>query len=916
MHLGPIRSRSLARTLCAALTGGLLLIGLAPVSAQEQGRAAEEQLDEPEDLFADEALDDDDDLFGDDEIDRPVEEEPAPDAAGPVSTDDTGASGMGGEDPEEEALEPVAPIAPGTTPSTEVEEILITGTAASGAEIAPATSKLSFDESDLLAMGIEDVGDVGTFTPNLEVRRSGSTTANFFIRGVGLSDFSANAAGAVAIYSDDVPLNSPALQVAPIFDAAAIDVLRGPQGTGAGRNASAGAIKISNVQPTGEFTSNFRAGVGQFVSSDAIDAFRQSYEGAVGFPVLSEVLAARVSFRFQEWDPYKKNRCGGLDPVDERPTGQSVCGERAPRRPTLPSGPDIPAGLSKEIGEHEDWAARIQLRFEVPDTDLSLVAKVEGSRLDEDPTFGQAAGTGNDGLALGSFTSAGYVEQDQARERQALVTKFLKPKFGLTPIEARDRADDVLAKNLAADRPLDLQPYEGDYNRDGHTKRDIISFSLRADYQFDAAQFRSISSFDYYDRSREGDSDFTPDTLFHLLQDDDAWQFSQDLRLSGELEEEPLAWDVGAFYLMENLDASVEFELSQAQGNNLQRRYDQNLYSYGVYGQLSWEFLDDFVLEGGVRYNWERKKFSIEQAILRPDSSREQATWSEPTGTIKLIYNFNDDVSSYMKYTHGWKAGTFNANTPGSPATEPEVIDAFEWGFEGSWLDARINMSGALFHYLYEDYQVFIFRSLVNSPPTLEVINANDARVLGAELDATFQPLLGFVPEFFEEFRTTVRAGWLSSEFLDFSVTDIRQSAGGGIPVEIDFSGNQLISSPEFQVSATVDWPFDFGRFGRVIPRYDLSWTDDVFFDPTEGRGSTNLRGQKPEFTTGQPDYFLHNVRLTYLPNESVEVAGWCRNVTDERYKNYSFDATNFTKLLLTFVGEPRTCGFELAFRW
>ena len=73
------------------------------------------------------------------------------------------------------------------------------------------TSKVTFK---VIHKGIESDSKVTSkVTPNVEIRTAGATSAVFFIRGVGLADFSANAAGAVAIYQDDVPINAPAMRV-------------------------------------------------------------------------------------------------------------------------------------------------------------------------------------------------------------------------------------------------------------------------------------------------------------------------------------------------------------------------------------------------------------------------------------------------------------------------------------------------------------------------------------------------------------------------------------------------------------------------------------------------------------------------------------------------------------------------------
>ena len=127
-----------------------------------------------------------------------------------------------------------------------VEEMVVSGSTAGGilADVARSNSVTAFSSDDLEAIGAADISDIASFTPNLEIVVTGSTSPTFFIRGIGLNDFSANAAGAVAVYTDDVPLNNPALQLGSLFDIENAAVLRGPQGTGPFRNASAGAIKV------------------------------------------------------------------------------------------------------------------------------------------------------------------------------------------------------------------------------------------------------------------------------------------------------------------------------------------------------------------------------------------------------------------------------------------------------------------------------------------------------------------------------------------------------------------------------------------------------------------------------------------------------------------------------------------------
>ena len=132
--------------------------------------------------------------------------------------------------------------------------------------------------------------------------------------------------------------------------------------------------------------------------------------------------------------------------------------------------------------------------------------------------------------------------------------------------------------------------------------------------------------------------------------------------------------------------------------------------------------------------------------------------------------------------------------------------------------------------------------------------------------------------------------------------------------VTVDYAGNQLINSPKLKVSGALEYPLELGRYGALLPRYDFAWTDDIFFDPTEGRGSPNSQNELflPEYATGQKAYWLHNIRVGYRTEDGkLEIAGWVRNLTDEVYKTYGFDASSFAKVVINYVGEPRTYGLD-----
>ena len=840
-----------------------------------------------------------------------------------------------------------------SAPPAGVEVIRIKGRAVTAIETEVPTSVTQFDAAAIEALGAQNISDLARVTPNVEIKVAGATAPTFFIRGVGLSDFNANAAGAVSVYQDDVAINAPAIQLGLLYDLENVVVLRGPQGGGSGRNASAGAIKVYSRKPTGERSAEFRSTWGRFNAMD--------FEGALEIPIVEEMLASRFAFRYLERDPYAKNGCSGGPSLEDKGvalvpnpfTGipefkvvdivkaeasrnNTFCGEKLTGLTPVGGGPSIrlsthPGGLPGKVNDAGNWAARGQLRFQPPGTDMDWLLNAHGSRLDQQSTFGQAIGTAND--FFGGATSSGYRDPDIGEMQNDLFEELGEQFPDLDAAELGDLVRKELTDELA--RNLDIRPYRGDYNRVGQTQLDTWGGFLRGEWSIGAVDFTSITGYDTYERSRDQDQDFTPDVLFEAVSSDEAWQFSQELRLGGELRDAPFRWEVGGYYLMEELDSSTRSFLALPFQDSI-RDYEQDLWSFAFFGDFSWDFLDDFTLEGGVRYNWEQKDFDHtlsfpnrfllvggEIGPFPPQRTVTGEIWQAPTGTISLTYRFNEDVSVYWKYSRGWKGGHFNASAVlqrDVVAVDPETIDAFEVGLRGRWLDGRLGIGASLFYYHYADYQVFIVEDEVGAPPTFNIVNANDAEVYGGELEVRAEPIDGLV--------LSGRMGWLESQFLDFTNETFRSllvfDANGRaisvpLPITVDFTGNRLINSPQFKASFAAEWTLDLGRWGALVPRYDFAWSDDIFFDPSEGRGSLNARGETvlPDFAVGQRAFWLHNAQLAYrTPEGNIEVTGWVRNFTDQVYKTYAFDASTFSDIVINFVGQPRTYGVTFSVAW
>lgn len=132
----------------------------------------------------------------------------------------------------------------------------------------------------------------------------------FNIRGVTLLDFSDSNEASVAVYSDDVYLGSPAMQNQTLFDVERVEILRGPQGTLYGRNATGGLVNFISRRPSSSFEDYVS---GRFGSDD-----EYVVEAALSGPIAGDVVRARIAGRTAGRDGWQRNafngnRLGGVD---------------------------------------------------------------------------------------------------------------------------------------------------------------------------------------------------------------------------------------------------------------------------------------------------------------------------------------------------------------------------------------------------------------------------------------------------------------------------------------------------------------------------------------------------------------------------------------------------------------------------
>ncbi|HNS85398.1 MAG TPA: TonB-dependent receptor [Parvularculaceae bacterium] len=169
-------------------------------------------------------------------------------------------------------------------------------------DVPISITTLPEDRLAAILAGAEDIRALATRVPGLYAESSnGRIAPRFYIRGLGNTDFDLAASQPVSIIMDEVVMENVTLKSFPLFDIAAVEVLRGPQGTLFGRNTPAGIVKFDTVKPSDEQNGYLSASYGTYNTARV--------EGAIGGP-LTDSLFYRASMLYQRRSDWIDN--GGV----------------------------------------------------------------------------------------------------------------------------------------------------------------------------------------------------------------------------------------------------------------------------------------------------------------------------------------------------------------------------------------------------------------------------------------------------------------------------------------------------------------------------------------------------------------------------------------------------------------------------
>lgn len=186
-----------------------------------------------------------------------------------------------------------------------MDEIVVTATKREQSTQDIGISVTALNKDQLKALGYTNAQQVTALAPGVAtIQPNGESNYSITMRGAANSDFTTNVESPVALYVDEVYISQSSGSGFQLFDTERVEVLRGPQGTLFGRNATGGLIHFISVKPEDEFGGYLNLSYGRFN--------RLTAEGAVNTP-LGDKAAMRLSFATQQGDGYVENRLTGRD---------------------------------------------------------------------------------------------------------------------------------------------------------------------------------------------------------------------------------------------------------------------------------------------------------------------------------------------------------------------------------------------------------------------------------------------------------------------------------------------------------------------------------------------------------------------------------------------------------------------------
>jgi len=447
-------------------------------------------------------------------------------------------------------------------------------------------------------------------------------------------------------------------------------------------------------------------------------------------------------------------------------------------------------------------------------------------------------------------------------------------------------------------------------------ERDLYGVSLRATAYMGSHTLTSITAYRGFDSENFNDQDYTELEIVGTGRRETLDFFSQELRIASS-NDKPFSYLAGLYYLNQTTfgqDNAFLFEaLPPLFGVPFIPGFEESVnvtsdikgQSYAAFLSGTYTFSDNFSIQGGVRYTYEKKDFTFFQEVIPfyiipgnpativgigyalaadvPETQREYSDGAI-SGDFSLNYKVTKDVLVYGKYARGFKAGGFNTtisatSDPGDLEYGPEYVDSFELGFKSTLAEGRLRINAAAFYLKYKNKQEQIMT------PAIEFIasNAGQASSRGFEVEITALPVDGL--------DITASLGYVDAKYDEFKPS----------PFE-DFSGNRMIAAPRWTAFFAPQYSFPIFSGWEAFLRGELRYRSESFTDAVND----------PRFISVANTVL--NGRIGFeSANGKYSVYVWGKNLTGTDYLIFGWEGFGAVHV---GVNAPRMAGVEVRFNF
>ncbi len=570
-----------------------------------------------------------------------------------------------------------------TVASDFIEEVVVTAQKRTESAQNVPISMAAFSGQRLEDSGFDSFADLTMMSPSLQIGNFGSVTF-INMRGIGNENTTAGGDPGVALHYDGVYLGRPVAYLFTAFDSQRVEILRGPQGTLYGRNATGGSINYVTKKPTDELEGELDLTVGDY------DWLRT--RGVINLPLGDRARSRLVAFR-ETRDGYTKNA--------------------------------VPGGTRGN--DADNFGFRAHLDIDLTDAASLLLTG----------TYVESGGVGSQAELREAFPGSTSNPMIPLAGPPGFAFSPMGPASGIPAGNTYVDSDGRVVVN-------DLEAFRESKDLRENQDNDFLLLSATFNWDLPGVSFKSITAYGETSFESRKDEDYSSVDLAELLLTEEAEQFSQELQVISAADA-GLQWIVGAYYFTEDAARQSRFFRNRydvfASIFGVESGFDvggsAETESWAIFGQATWDVSDSFSLTGGIRYtNDEKDGFNNGfQFAGAPYSDPVADSWDEVSYRFSADWRLTPDAMLFASYSTGYKSGGINQVAAPSRGAinaiyDPEQVDAFEVGIKTLLLDGRLQWNTSAYRNEYDDLQFQIF-----GPAGPEAFNASGAKVQGIEVE-------------------------------------------------------------------------------------------------------------------------------------------------------------------------------------